>query len=325
MLAPFVAFLDQIGATANRVLDANNLSRELVDRGRGKVTKFQFYQFLADGGPGLGLPDFGYRIGQSCGMRFMGPVGKSVLRAATLNDAVDTFALHLRHWLDGNQLWLEPDAESTHAWLCNLASDGLHGLQAISNQCALMTLVSLVREAAGESWTPDKIRLDPRSAAVSRAAITALVDSEVEIIPQGVAIRIPAKLLSQSVSDTSRKNLGEEADLPPASPEGFAGSFEKTLCDQLPFLGVPTIHQAAEITGVSPRTLQRQLGVDGLTYQRLIDRIRFQVARERLREDPYLTTHELAGELCYASPSSFVRSFRRIAGVTPGQFARERI
>ena len=59
----------------------------MVDRGHGKVTKLQFYQFLDTGGPGQGLADFGYRIGESYGMRFMGPVGNSVLRAATLKDA----------------------------------------------------------------------------------------------------------------------------------------------------------------------------------------------------------------------------------------------
>ena len=68
-----------------------------------------------------------------------------------------------------------------------------------------------------------------------------------------------------------------------SGPLSFAVSFEKTLHDQLPFLGVPTISRAAEISGISPRTLQRQLGSDGLTYQRLIDRIRFQMARKRLR------------------------------------------
>ena len=42
--------------------------------------------------------------------------------AATLNDAVDTFALHLRHWLDGNQLWIEPDADGTFYYCTEVIS-----------------------------------------------------------------------------------------------------------------------------------------------------------------------------------------------------------
>ena len=54
MLRPFVAFIEGLGAPVNQALDSNNLSREMVDRGRGKITKLQFYQFLATAGPEIG-------------------------------------------------------------------------------------------------------------------------------------------------------------------------------------------------------------------------------------------------------------------------------
>ncbi len=314
MLGPFVGFLEEVGVPVNQVLDTNNISREMVDRGNGKVTKLQFYQFLDTGGPGQGLPDFGYRIGESFGMRFMGPVGSSVLRAATLKDAVDTFAIHLRGWLDGNQLWLEPDGKNV--WLCNLAKDGLQPFQTMSNQCAIMTLISLVREVAGDNWVPKKVRLDANTA-IAREEIGALAHAEVELIGQGVAIQLPAKFLARPFLIASHC---AEAEPPTRGPESFLDSLEKALHDQLPFLGVPTISQAAEITGVSQRTLQRQLESDGLTYQRLIDRVRFEIARMRLREDPGLTMRELAAELHFGSPSNFGRSFRRVAGMTPGAY-----
>lgn len=315
MLGPFVGFLEEAGVPVNQVLDNHNISREMVDRGYGKVTKLQFYQFLDTGGPGQGLADFGYRIGERNGMRFMGPVGNSVLRAATLKDAVDTFALHLRGWLDGNQLWLEPEGENV--WLCNLAEDGLQPFQTISNQCAIMTLISLVREVAGDDWAPKKVRLDPKTS-MAREKIGALANAEVEWTGQGVAIQLPAKFLAWPIRNRTH---GEEAGPLPAEPESFSVSFERTIHDQLQFLGVPTVSKAAEISGISPRTLQRQLGADGLTYQRLIDRIRFQIAKKRLREAPDLTMRELAAELHFSSPSNFVRSFHRVAGMTPGDYA----
>jgi AraC-like DNA-binding protein len=317
MLGPFVGFLEERGAPVNRILDRTNLSREMVDRGHGKVTKLQFYQFLKAGGPNVGLPDFGYRIGERHGMRFIGPVGRSVLQAATLKDGIDTFAAHLRGWLDGNHLWLEQDGHM--AWLCNRADDGLQKFQGISNQCALMTLVSLVREVAGSDWTPKKIRLDVNTGA-AHGNIEALAEAQVETIPHGIAVRFPAEFLNRPI--LCHEGNASKTSPPPASSINFTATFEKTLRDQLPFIGVPTIPQAAEIAGTSPRTLQRLLGADGLTYRRLLDRIRFQMARERFREDPDLTTRELAAELHFASPSSFVRSFHRIAGMTPGAFAK---
>jgi AraC-like DNA-binding protein len=316
MLGPFVEFLENQGAAVNRVLDKNNISREMVDRGRGKVTKLQFYQFLKAGGPGMGLPDFGYRIGEHYGMRFMGPVGRSVLRAATLKDAIFTFGAHLRGWLDGNKLWLEPDGDEV--WLCNVADDGLQPFQDISNQCAIMTLISLIREVAGRDWIPERVRLDAKMVAAHRD-FEPLPGAEIEPLSHGVAVRFPTEFLHKPMLTGDADGLG--AEVLPDSPPEFAAAIERTLRDQLPYLGAPTIPQAAEMAGTSPRTLQRLLAGDGLTYQRLVDRIRFQIARERLREDPKLSTRELAAELHFASPSSFVRSFRRVAGVTPGVFA----
>jgi AraC-like DNA-binding protein len=317
MFGPFVNFLEEHGAPVNRLLDRTNVSREMVDRGEGKVTKLQFYRFLETGGRGEGLPDLGYRIGERHGMRFVGPVRRSVLQAATLKDAVDTLAIHLRGWLDDNHLWLERDGGQV--WLCNEARDGLQEFQECSNQCAIMTLISLVREVAGPGWRPKRVRLVGGASALHEK-FEALADAEVEWIGHGVAIQFPAEFLSRRVGNAAGKGSGE--DIPPDSPPSFAAAFGRTLRDQLPYLGVPTISQAAEMAGTPVRTLQRNLGADGLTYQRLIDRIRFQVARERLREDAGVTTRELAAELHFASPSSFVRSFRRVAGVTPGVYAR---
>ena len=78
VLGPFVDFLDEMGAPVNRALDQNHLSREMVDRGHGKVSKLQFYQFLERAGPGSGLPDLGFRVGHHYGMRFAGPVRREL-------------------------------------------------------------------------------------------------------------------------------------------------------------------------------------------------------------------------------------------------------
>ena len=98
---------------------------------------------------------------------------------------------------------------------------------------------------------------------------------------------------------------------------------EQTLSDKFSLIGIPSIPQAAEITGTSIRSLQRHLKADGLTYQRMIERIRFRKARERLQQDPRLTVRELSQDLHYSSPSGFVRAFHLITGMTPGKFIQQ--
>ena len=319
MLGPFVHYLEAQGGTVARLLDDLNVSREMVDREQGKVTKLQFYRFLNASGARTGQAALGYQIGEHFGMGFVGPVGASVLRAATLKDAIDTFAVHLERWLDGNKLWLETDGDE--AWLCNAAHDGLQEHQEISDQCALMTLVSLVREAAGPEWSPEALRL-PLHASRIHDEIPGLSGASVITSELGVAVRFPAKFLSYPVGELSKEPPGSQ--LPTSSPSGFAASMEQTLSDQFPFIGIPSIPQAAELVGTSIRSLQRHLKADGLTYQRMIERIRFRKARERLQQDPHLTIRELSQDLHYATPSGFIRAFHRIAGMTPGKFIQQK-
>jgi AraC-like DNA-binding protein len=99
---------------------------------------------------------------------------------------------------------------------------------------------------------------------------------------------------------------------------------EEALESQVAVMRLPTLRQAAEMAGVSPRTLQRRLLDEGLTYQNLIDRLRFRIARKRLGDDACLSMQDLAADLGYGTPSSFIRAFRRLAGVTPTEFRCDR-
>jgi AraC-like DNA-binding protein len=73
---------------------------------------------------------------------------------------------------------------------------------------------------------------------------------------------------------------------------------------------------------ISPRTLRRKVELEGTRLVDVLNRIRFERAREllRLRKAPI---REIAEALGYREVSSFQRAFKRWAGVGPGEF-RER-
>jgi len=79
---------------------------------------------------------------------------------------------------------------------------------------------------------------------------------------------------------------------------------------------LPGIDEVAGQLGVSPRTLRRQLGSEGLKYQGILDDIRHQRARELLRRTS-LGIDEIADRLGYSDPSNFGRAFRKWEGVSP--------
>ncbi|MGE3316781.1 MAG: helix-turn-helix domain-containing protein [Planctomycetaceae bacterium] len=55
-----------------------------------------------------------------------------------------------------------------------------------------------------------------------------------------------------------------------------------------------------------------------------MDRLRFDFACELLG-DPRMKIGEIAQELGYADTSNFVRGFRRMTGMTPGEFRQRQL
>lgn len=75
--------------------------------------------------------------------------------------------------------------------------------------------------------------------------------------------------------------------------------------------------------GTTPRTLRRALDAEGTTFEEIRDRVRFAMARELLDLTGLQAAH-IALTLDFATPSAFVRAFRRWTGCTPSVWRAER-
>jgi AraC-like DNA-binding protein len=84
------------------------------------------------------------------------------------------------------------------------------------------------------------------------------------------------------------------------------------------------VRVVADSVNTSARTLQRRLHRAGLTYARVVQQVRFEVAKQMLR-DPSLRIGDVARTLGYSHPAHFTRAFQRWTGVTPREFRRQRL
>jgi AraC-like DNA-binding protein len=78
---------------------------------------------------------------------------------------------------------------------------------------------------------------------------------------------------------------------------------------------------AAEVMDVSERTLARRLSAHGLTYGKLVDQVRFEVAKKLLQK-PDLQIGDVARSVGFESQGNFTRMFRRVGGLSPIEFRR---
>jgi AraC-like DNA-binding protein len=85
--------------------------------------------------------------------------------------------------------------------------------------------------------------------------------------------------------------------------------------------GDPSIGRIATRLGFTPRTLQRRLEDEGLTFQRVLEDLRQDLARQYLLGSQ-LSITEISGLLAYTDATAFGRAFRRWTGRTPVEFRK---
>jgi AraC-like DNA-binding protein len=82
-----------------------------------------------------------------------------------------------------------------------------------------------------------------------------------------------------------------------------------------------TIDRCATQLGISRRGMQRLLSESGLTFTRLVDEVRLELAT-RLLADDAKAIKNIAIELGFTRSANFARAFQRLSGVTPTEFRR---
>ena len=94
------------------------------------------------------------------------------------------------------------------------------------------------------------------------------------------------------------------------------------LIDALLLKGYPVIEEVAGLLCTSPRSLQRWLNTEGVSYSELVEHSRCQVACESL-EFTRDSVHDIGATLGYRGASSFTRAFRRWTGKTPRTYRNQ--
>ncbi len=86
--------------------------------------------------------------------------------------------------------------------------------------------------------------------------------------------------------------------------------------------GSPRKEFVAEQMGMNVRTLHRKLADEGMSYQQILDDLRFELAQRYLCDSPY-SVEEIARKLGFTESRSFIRYFKGHAGQTPGEFRQQ--
>ena len=191
----------------------------------------------------------------------------------------------------------------------------------------VMVATKLIREVEGAAWCPEEITFKSRFVPCQEI-YRAFPETRI-LVGQGVtSILAPVSLMSRPLQSGRAGPVGDgvltqAAETPHGDALDFGRSLMLALRTYLPE-GYPEVALAAEIAGTSVRSLQRRLTPLGLSYSRLVQQVRFEAAAEMLA-DQGIRMLDVAHEVGYEDQAHFTRAFRRIAGMSPTEYRRQRI
>ena len=300
---------------ARRGLDGQALLGPLPVADDGQLPMPVWQALLQRAADLLDEPALGLRIAEGIGPRHFGVVGYAALACATLGEALqrleryhalvyDANPAQLR--IEGNQMLLQ--------WGTALGRPGQ-----LVDETGVAALVQLARALTGAPLPVDAVDfVNPAPADVS--PYRDFFGGNVRFDRPCTRLALPLAYLQLPLRQADPALLA----LLDAQAEGFlrqrrdGGLIDRCQQALIPLLrdGNASLDALARSLHRSPRTLQRHLDTQGLSFRQLLDDTRRQLAAGYL-QDARLPLGEVAALLGYSQQSAFSRAFSHWHGESP--------
>jgi len=149
-----------------------------------------------------------------------------------------------------------------------------------------------------------------------------------EAFPPGVRVVMPASVLEHPLPFTNPRMVKEidrlcanQAHRPRRASQDWVAYLRMMLSHVDG--ETPTLESIAENNCVSPRTIERYLRQENVSFRELLHQARFERACELLG-NPLVTVAHIAQRLGFTDAANFSRAFRRVIGTTPTAY-RQRV
>ena len=315
-VAPFADFLDRIGAPTERGLERHKLPSALREKPGMLVSTRAVTAFVGDMARREGIDDFGWRVTSPRLDQFSPGLVRAIHRSPTLLRAIETTCALTPRESSKAQAWLEDRGDAV--FLCHRGSVefGTLGADELTEMRAGLAL-SIVRIFTAPDWVPTAcglaitgeigpfVREEMRDARIVRTH-----DYSWLRLPRSILARPPRLMAPEEPKAGARDGDDPAPDL--------VGSLFQLLRPYFTAGGL-SLRDAAHLAGTSVRSLQRELTRAGASYRDILQRVKFDAARELLGQ-PDVKIIEVAYETGFTDPAHFTRFFRRLAGVTPREY-----
>ncbi len=308
----------------DRALREAGINRDVLRSGPGFLPYLIEVSVFESVARKLGDRSLGTLAGQKFDYNGFEGFAKYVLAAPTLSDALVRSRKAIRLLHTNARFSLRRSGDNL-VFGYRSGLEGVVGYRHLS-EATIFLITYVFRYFLGQDWRPKWIELIGKNR-FDEVRLSDLTGVEVRAGADILAIAVPIDdlfAINPVPSDVSEIVTIDELPIlmGVTQPETTSDMVKEVMRAQL-ILGDLSEDSVARRLSVGPRTLQRLLMVEGVSFREL--RNRFIEGRARgLLCDSDLTINQIAKSLGYSEPNSFRRAFRNWTGDPPSRFRQRR-
>lgn len=316
--------MEELHLDPSAMLAQCGIPADALEKSRHSIPLRKYLQFMNLAEKQSNEPLIGIHLARSAGPETLGALGFLFLSSQSLVAALSQFCTYVNLLQDVTSVRLTQDAGRISFSYDIARFEQIESR--IDVEFSIGVMCRLIRMYAGSSIAFESVRFRHAPAA-PKSEYHRLLRSAVEFEQAENAVILPS-----SASQIKGHNFDPElarilTDLldEQLAHHTRARSFAELVADRL--FSIETMSRAtagalADALGVSEATFYRRLRQDGTSLGEIIDRRRFELAKEYLANRSLETTR-IAHLIGFSESASFTRAFKRWSGgVTPSAFRR---
>ena len=317
VLAEAPKLLKELGADPAEVAASVGIDVRVLDDPENMIPFTVAARLLQKAAARTGCVHFGLLVGQRGDTRSLGLVGRLMRNAPTFGRALQDLVDNQRRYIRGAAIYLI--ARDGVAWIgYAVYQPGTEGADHLRDGAAAIGF-NMMRELCGA--LPDEVLLSRRQPTDPRP-YRRFFRVPVRFDAEQSALVFPARELGRPVpgADFRMRATLEEAvakywtvALPNVTDQVVRMLHPRVL------FGDFTLEAVADRLRMHPRTLNRRLRAERTTFRKLLNKARFDVARQLLA-GTRMEVGGISGALGYAETSAFTHAFHHMAGASPAEW-----
>lgn len=325
-LNDYISVLREIGAQVDRDLACSQLPPHIEETPDLYVSVPMALEWIARSGHDLNPMELGLLGAQKASLASLPPaqqatilIGQTALmrlEALVAIAQLENSALDMRLLHEGDDLRV----------VCSMTGLNQHIFICLAEWLNVQAIISVIRSVIGASWCPSEICF-VSTTCVPQAVLAAFPNTRILTGEPQTSVVVSRADLSRPTGNPIAATDNTVASLSSRDVKDGQSAWEFVSLLRMmvqPYLngGRIDVAFAADIAGISTRTLQRRLKLSGSSYSQIVQEARFDLARSHL-DEPGMKVIDVAMIAGYDSPQHFTRAFRRFTGVTPSQYRSE--